>query len=112
MQPLFDHFLTITDPRSEVNKAHKLIDIIMVAICAVLAGAESFVDMEDFGNTKEEWFKSFLELPHGIPSHDTFGRVFSLLDPNEFQVHFSDWMRSAVVGHPKKSCVNSNPQIP
>src|SRR6266446_2145453 len=96
MQPLFDHFITITDPRSEVNKAHRLIDIIMVAVCAVLAGAESFVDMEDFGSTKQTWFKTFLELPNGIPSHDTFGRVFSLLDPNEFQTHFSEWMRSAV----------------
>lgn len=95
-QPLFSHFLTITDPRSEVNKAHKLIDIIMLAICAVLAGAESFVDMEDFGNTKEDWFKTFLELPNGIPSHDTFGRVFSLLDPNEFQTNFSAWMQSVV----------------
>lgn len=96
MQPLTEHFTTITDPRSEVNKAHKLIDIIMVAICAVLAGAESFVDMEDFGNTKQDWFKTFLELPNGTPSHDTFGRVFSLLDPNEFQTHFSEWMQSAV----------------
>lgn len=98
MQPLFNHFITITDSRSEVNKAHKLIDIIMVAICAVLAGAESFVDMEDFGNTKKDWFKTFLELPNGIPSHDTFGRVFSLLDPNEFQAHFSDWMQSVTKG--------------
>lgn len=95
-QPLFNHFITITDPRSEVNKAHKLIDILMVAICAVLAGAESFVDMEDFGNTKQAWFKTFLELPNGIPSHDTFGRVFSLLDPNEFQARFSGWMQSVV----------------
>jgi len=96
MQPLFNHFLTITDPRSEVNKAHTLIDIITVAVCAVLAGAESFVDMEDFGNTKHAWFKTLLELPNGIPSHDTFGRVFSLLDPNEFQAHFSEWMQSVV----------------
>jgi predicted transposase YbfD/YdcC len=94
MQPLFTHFISISDPRSEVNKAHKLIDIIIVAICAVLAGAESFVDMEDFGTTKEAWFKTFLELPNGIPSHDTFGRIFSLLDPNEFQTHFSEWMQS------------------
>lgn len=97
MQPLFTHFITITDPRSEVNKAHKLIDIIMVAVCAVLAGAESFVDMEDFGNTKQEWFQTFLELPNGIPSHDTFGRVFSLLDPGEFQTHFSAWMQSVTM---------------
>lgn len=94
MQSLFTHFISISDPRSEVNKAHKLINILMVAVCAVLAGAESFVDMEDFGITKETWFKTFLELPNGIPSHDTFGRVFSLLDPNEFQTHFSDWMQS------------------
>jgi predicted transposase YbfD/YdcC len=96
MQPLANHFITITDPRSEVNKAHKLIDIIMVAICSVLAGAESFVDMEDFGKTKRDWFATFLELPNGIPSHDTFGRVFSLLDPAQFQASFAGWIQSAV----------------
>lgn len=88
------HFITITDPRLEHNKAHKLIDIIMVSICAVICGAESFVDISDFGAAKEGWFKSFLELPNGIPSHDTIGRVFSLLNPKQFQSSFSEWMQS------------------
>lgn len=88
------HFITITDPRLEHNKAHKLIDIIMISICAVVCGAESFVDISDFGTAKEGWFKSFLELPNGIPSHDTIGRVFSLLNPKQFQSSFSEWMQS------------------
>lgn len=90
------HFITITDPRTEHNKAHKLIDIIMVAICAVIAGCDSWVEIEDFGNDRIDWLKGFLELPNGIPSHDTFGRVFALMNPREFQVAFAAWMKSVV----------------
>jgi predicted transposase YbfD/YdcC len=68
----------------------------MVAICAVISGAESFVDMEDFGNAKQEWLGSFLDLSNGVPSHDTFGRVFSLIDPKQFQESFALWMRACV----------------
>jgi predicted transposase YbfD/YdcC len=92
-KPLSHHFITITDPRQD-NKAHLLIDIIMVAICAVLAGCEGWIDIAEFGVERETWFKTFLALPNGIPSHDTFGRVFSLLDPKQFQESFSAWMRS------------------
>lgn len=88
------HFISISDPRLEHNKAHKLIDIIMISICAVICGAESFVDIADFGVAKKDWLKTFLELPNGIPSHDTIGRVFSLLDPKQFQASFSEWMQS------------------
>jgi predicted transposase YbfD/YdcC len=94
-QPLSQHFITITDPRKD-NRAHLLIDIIMVAICAVLAGCEGWIEIADFGAAKESWFKTFLALPNGIPSHDTFGRVFSLLDPGQFQESFSAWMQSVM----------------
>lgn len=93
--PITHHFLVITDPRAD-NSAHKLIDIIMVAICAVLAGADSFIDIADFGRAKEAWFRTFLELPHGIASEDTFARVFALLDPRELQNSFAAWIRSVV----------------
>jgi predicted transposase YbfD/YdcC len=95
-QPITHYFLSITDPRIERSKAHKLIDIIMVAICAVIAGCDTWVDIEDFGHDREEWLRSFLELPNGIPSHDTFGRVFSLIDPKQFQTSFAEWVRSVV----------------
>jgi predicted transposase YbfD/YdcC len=90
------HFITITDPRIDRGKAHRLIDIITIAICAVIAGAEGWVDIADFGEAKQDWFRTFLALPNGIPSHDTFGRVFSLLDPKQFQTSFAAWMRSVV----------------
>lgn len=93
--PISHHFVTITDPRAD-NSVHKLIDIIMISICAVLAGADSFVDIADFGNARESWLRNFLELPHGIPSEDTVARVFALLDPKELQTAFADWIRSVV----------------
>jgi DDE_Tnp_1-associated len=94
--PITQHFVTITDPRLEHNKEHTLIDIIMIAICGVIAGCDSWVDIEDFGKDRSDWFTTFLELPNGIPSHDTFGRVFALIDPREFQSSFASWMQSVV----------------
>lgn len=93
--PLSHHFITITDPRQD-NKAHPLIDIIMVAICATIAGCEGWVEIAHFGRVKAPWLKTFLTLPSGIPSHDTFGRVFSLLDPKQFQASFAAWIQSAI----------------
>jgi predicted transposase YbfD/YdcC len=90
---LTSHFLAITDPRMEGKRVHLLIDIIMIAICAVIAGADSWVDIEDFGKAKQDWLATFLELGD-IPSHDTFGRVFSLINPKQFQESFSAWMQS------------------
>ena len=87
-----EYFSKVKDPRIERTKEHKLIDIIVIAICAVICGAESWVDVENFGKRKKKWLKTFLELPHGIPSHDTFGRVFSLLDAKEFQAAFYSWV--------------------
>ena len=84
-------FATLKDPRIDRTKRHKLLDIIAVAICATICGADSWVHIEMFGRSKEEWFKSFLELPNGIPSHDTFGDVFVRLDPEQFQSCFIGW---------------------
>src|ERR1700761_7353755 len=70
----------VPDPRVERRKLHSLSDILTIAICALLCGADSFEDMEVFGEAKHEWFKTFLDLPHSIPSHDTFNRVFAALD--------------------------------
>lgn len=96
MSQITQHFLTIEDPRIERQKAHKLIDVIMVAICAMLSGADSFVEIADFGSAKEAWLRTFLDLSGGIPSHDTFGRVFALINPKQFQTAFAEWMKSVV----------------
>jgi hypothetical protein len=73
---------------------HNLVDILVISICALLCGAESFEDMAFFGECKEGWFGTFLELPNGIPSHDTFGRVFAALDPGKFLNAFMRWTQS------------------
>jgi predicted transposase YbfD/YdcC len=87
------HFANLKDPRMRRPK-HYLIDIITIAICAVICGADSWVEVEEFGRAKEEWFRTFLKLPHGIPSHDTFGRVFALLDPVQFRSGFISWIQA------------------
>lgn len=91
---LLDHFATLPDPRIERHRWHKLSDILVIAVCAVLCGAESYPAIEDFGQEREEWLRQFLELPEGIPSHDTFNRVFRLLDPVQFQTCFLRWMQA------------------
>ena len=87
-----EYFGRVSDPRVERTKEHKLIDILVIALCGIICGAEGWVDIELFGNSKLDWLSTFLELPNGIPSHDTFGRVFSRLDPEEFQSAFHDWV--------------------
>jgi predicted transposase YbfD/YdcC len=89
-----EHFSEIKDPRIERKKLHKLIDIISITLCAVITGAKSWLDIESFGQCKYKWFKSFLELPNGIPSHDTFNRVFSRINPQELEKCFSNWVKS------------------
>lgn len=85
-------FQDLPDPRVEGRCDHKLIDIIVIAVCAVIAGAESWVDVANFGQAKREWLSKFLELPAGIPSHDTFGRFFAMLDAEAFQTAFMRWV--------------------
>ena len=98
---VIDHFQDLENPRIERSKRHGLLDILTIAICAVICGADSWVHVEMFGKSKEEWFRSFLDLPNGIPSHDTLrqaqGEVFSRLDPDRFQECFMEWSR-AVAG--------------
>ena len=89
-----DCFAQMSDPRVERTRRHKLIDIITIAICAVICGADTWVDIESYGQAKLKWLKRFLELPHGIPSHDTFARVFAQLNPEQFQNCFIAWMKS------------------
>ena len=96
-----DCFSGLTEPRDS-NKRHQLIDIITVALCAVICDADTWEEIEEFGHAKYEWFKTFLELPHGVPSPDTFARVFASLEPMEFREAFLRWVeaiKTAVKGH-------------
>ena len=88
------HFEGLSDPRTGNAKAHIFLEILIIAICAVICGADGWSDVELFGNNKKAWLKTFLELPKGIPSHDTFGRVFAKIKPEEFQKHFIEWVHS------------------
>lgn len=94
------HFGNIEDPRRTYLNDHPLINIITIALCAVIAGAEGWSDVEMFGQQKKEWLGRFLDLKNGIPSHDTFGRVFARLDPEQFQQSFLSWVQAvfAVTG--------------
>lgn len=95
MSSIIEHFTKLTDPRTkEHKKEHKLIDIVFITIAAVICGAEDWNDIEEYGKEKEGWLKTILELPFDIPSHDTFNRVFSLIDPVELQKYFIDWVQS------------------
>jgi len=86
------HFGDLTDPRMDRTKLHPLLDILVIAMCAVIAGADNWEDVEEFGKARHAWFQTFLGLPNGIPSHDTFTRVFARLDPEQFQADFLSWM--------------------
>jgi predicted transposase YbfD/YdcC len=96
LQHLRQHFAAVPDPRVERTKDHHLLDILTIAVCAVICGAENWTDIEDFGQAKRAFFERFLTLPHGIPSHDTFGRVFARLDPEQFQACFLTWVQDLV----------------
>lgn len=91
---IFEHFEELADPRMDRQKRHSLMDILFIAMCAVVCGATSFVDMYDFGCAKEEWLRKHLELANGIPSHDTFRRVFSIIDADAFRRCFVSWTKA------------------
>lgn len=93
-QNLISLFGDIPDPRIDRKKLHNLKDILAIAILAVICGADSWIDIQDFGEARHLWLKQFLELPNGIPSHDTFSRVFSLLDPKELEKRFRIWVEA------------------
>ena len=91
---LMQHFSGLEDPRRPQGRRHNLLDIVAMTICGVVAGAEGWDDVELFAQCKEDWFRTFLELPNGIPCSDTFARVFTRLDPDRFRECFTDWVSS------------------
>ncbi len=91
---LMVHLADMPEPRLARTRRHELSDILAIAICAIICGADGWVDVEDWGNAKIGWLKTFLRLPNGIPSHDTFGRVFAALNPVAFELRFAAWMQA------------------
>src|SRR5262245_26192384 len=85
---------TLEDPRVARTRKHNLLDILVIALCTLLTGGEGFQDMELLGKSQRAWLHTFLALPHGIPSHDTFGRVFARLNPKRFQECFLSWTQA------------------
>jgi predicted transposase YbfD/YdcC len=91
---ILTHFAALPDPRRPRRRLHRLLDLIAIAICAVIAGCDDWVEVAAYGRKKRTWLQTFLPLPHGIPSHDTFSRVFRLLDPRAFQRCFTRWIEA------------------
>ncbi len=99
---LIEHFKNLADPRMARTREHDLIDVLVIAVCCLLCGGQSFNDMEDFGRAKKDWFKTFLKLRNGIPSHDTFNRVFAAIDPKLFLECFLSWTQSVRQAIPRE----------
>src|SRR5215831_15985097 len=96
------YFRTLKDPRRRHRRLHRLQDILVIALCAVIAGAQDWQQIETFGRRRRDWLRGLLELPHGIPSHDTFERVFNRLKPQAFQAWFREWVQAISSGLPIK----------
>jgi DDE_Tnp_1-associated len=92
LKSLIESFKDLPDPRSERNQDHPLMSILFIAICGAISGADNWVDIEAYGKAKQAWLDTLIALPHGIPSHDTFGRVFRFMDPQAFQERFLGWV--------------------
>ena len=92
---IVDFLSEIEDPRKEtINKRHEFIDVLVIALCGMLSSADDWVSIAQYGRSKEAWFSEILELPNGIPSHDTFNRIFSQIDPDQFMNCFSRWIKT------------------
>jgi predicted transposase YbfD/YdcC len=102
LSQLLASFATLPDPRCPGRTRHRLLDLLIIAVCAVMAGAETWVDIAHYGQLKQAWLATFLDLPGGIPSHDTFRRVFSLLDPQQVEHCFHQWMATVAPPLPRE----------
>jgi len=102
-KPLIECFEGLPDPRMDRTRRHKLVDILVIGLASLLTGGEGFTDMESFGRARLDWLKTFLKLPSGIPSHDTFNRVFSAIDPHAFLNCFATWVQGV--------CPNLNDEV-
>jgi len=91
---VMEYLATIPDPRKERTRLHSLKDTLVLSLCAIICGADGFVAIEEFGLLKQAWLKTFLDLPNGIPSHDTIGRVFAVLNPKALEAVFRAWMNA------------------
>ena len=121
-KPLIECFEELPDPRMDRSRKHKLVDILVIGLCSQLSGGSGFSDMELFGKTKLEWLKTFLELPEGIPSHDTFNRCFAAIDPHAFLDCFVEWVQGicpalkdetvAIDGKALRRALNEGDSIP
>jgi predicted transposase YbfD/YdcC len=89
-----EHFGAISDPRIDRTRKHNLLDMLLISICTIISGGEGYTDMQDFGRSREEWFRQYIELPNGIPSHDTFRRLFTILSPAALMECFVAWSQS------------------
>lgn len=97
IEGIIGYIKELPDPRGHQGKLHKLVDIVVIAVCAVVCGADDWNEIADYGQRKQALLKGFLELPNGIPSHDTFNRVLSRLDPQAWQQCFTQWVQDLAV---------------
>ncbi len=121
-KPLIECFEGLPDPRLDRTRRHKLVDILTIGLCSLLTGGENFTDMEFYGQLKQDWLRTFLELPNGIPSHDTINRVFCAIDPHAFLDCFVKWVQGicptlhdetvAIDGKALRHALNEGDSIP